>query len=663
VCGIVGFAGPWDEVRLADMSHRVAHRGPDDDGAMLLPDGSTGRVGLAQRRLSIVDLSPLGHQPMSVSCRRCGVPHDAPSDRRLWLVFNGEIYDFRALREDLVSTGHRFQSQSDTEVLLHAYGESGPRMLERLNGIFTVALYDGRPSGRPEGVERGDLLLARDGFGVKPLYLAELDQGVLFASELKALLSVRELPREIDPTALIAALQFLFVPGNGTPFRAIRKAEPGEAMWVRGGRVVTRRRFFSIPQRADGAPDVTGGDVRAALLRAVARQSVADVEVGAYLSGGVDSTAIVAAMKRLDPRARVPSYCIGFRDGIEQDGHVSDLPYARIAAARLGVELRPIEVGPEIIDELDTMLWHLDEPQPDPAPILSLLIARAARRDGIKVLMSGQGGDDVWTGYRRHRLVRVEALWGGFPQPIRGLLAAPARAIWNGRGILPGMGRTRPRQLARAFVFADRAEDDRLIGNFAWASDATVRSLLSRSTRETVGDPWAPMRATLGGVRSRDRIDRILMLEQRHFLADHNLNYTDKTSMAAGVEVRVPLLDREMVTLAASIPTAAKMRGGEPKALFRAALAGLVPEEILNRPKTGFGVPLRHWLGRELKPKIDELLSPRSLRARDLFDPDAVQRLRALEAAGRIDAAYTIFSLACIETWCRIFVDKGGTAP
>ena len=669
MCGIAGFVGRFEEALLDQMSERIAARGPDDAGSLFLRPRGRVPVGLAHRRLSIIDLSPDGHQPMQVRCERCGCRGSGPRAGRLWLTYNGELYNYRELREELEGKGHVFVSRTDSEVLLHLYAEEGPGMLSRLNGIFAFALYDGRRTGQVGGTRPGDLLLARDGFGVKPLYLAETEQGLLFASELKALLAWDGLALDLDPVAIHHYLTYLWCPAPRTPLEAVRKVEPGEALLVRDGGVARRWTFYDVPYRGNRLPgSYTELAERVAdqLQTAIERQLVADVEVGAFLSGGLDSSAIVALMRRLRPDSRIACYSIGFRDDGTLGGHSADLPYARLVADRFGLDLRVIEVGPEIIDHLTELIYILDEPQADPAPINSLLIARQARRDGVKVLMSGQGADDIFTGYRRHRAVHLERYWGRLPRTLRRLVAAPARAVYDGRGWLPGADGQRFRQVARALAHADLEGDERLITYFQWGGERLRRSLYSPDLAERLAEAstGAPMLRSLARIPEElDPVNRMLYLETRHFLPDHNLNYTDKTGMAAGVEARVPYLDPDLVALATRLPVSAKMRGGEPKALLRRAMEGVLPHEVIHRPKTGFGAPMRRWLKRELRPLVEDLLSPEALLARGLFEPSAVARLVEADRSRRVDGAYTVFSLMCIELWCRVFVDNRGRPP
>ena len=667
MCGIAGFAGHYDDALLREMNRRIAHRGPDDDDILLLEQRGR-RVGLAHRRLSIIDLSSAAHEPMGVRCGECGI--DSARDRASgrWLVYNGEIYNYRELRAGLEARGHVFHSKSDTEVLLHLYADEGTAMLRRLNGMFAFALYDGAGHRSDPRMPPGAMLLARDHFGVKPLYYAETDRGVLFASELKAILAASDVSRELDLIALHEYIAYLWSPAPRTPLRGVRKLMPGEAMIVDDGRIADRFTFYDLPY---GQPAWTGSEedavrsVRETFEQAVERQLVADVPVGAFLSGGLDSSSIVAMMRRRRPDVTIPCYSIGFGSSASDPGAPSDLPYARRVAASLNVDLRVIELDYSMIDQLERMIYHLDEPQGDPAPINSLLIADHARRDGVKVLMSGTGGDDLFSGYRRHVALRYERMWSWLPPAVLRRVAGMSRAVSAGRGPRGLMGRSFLRRVAKASSYLDFPDDRRIASYFFWSVEELRRGLYSpefaRATEDF--DTASPLLDSLSRIPAeKDPLNRMLYLEGKHFLADHNLNYTDKTTMAAGVESRVPFLDPDLVALAARIPSAWKQRGRVGKAIFKTAMEPYLPHDVIYRPKTGFGAPIRRWMSVELRPLLDEVLSADSLRRRGLFDPVAVKNLIEADAAGRVDGAYTLFALLCIETWCRLFLDDAAAS-
>jgi len=612
------------------MAAAVAHRGPDDAGEWHSPDG---KVGLAHRRLSIIDLSPLGHQPM-VDASGAAV-----------IVFNGEIYNFRELRAELEAKGHRFRSHSDTEVLLVLYRARGEAMLSLLNGIFAFAIFD--------QAER-TLFLACDAMGVKPLYISEGRDGFVFASELKALAECPGLTGALDVAALYRYLGFLWSPGGATPFKGVRRLEPGEALRVKEGRIARRWRWAAPPSMnspivLDEAEAVRS--VQAGLRTAVRRQMVADVPVGAFLSGGLDSSAVVAMAREVSPHID----CFTIDSGSVRDsGVIDDLPYAREVARHLGVKLHEIRVdSSRMAADLERMVFQLDEPLADPAPLNVLYISQLARQHGVKVLLSGAGGDDLFTGYRRHRALMLERYWAWMPQAARqGLRSITSRF---------NLGGALGRRAAKAFAHADLPPDKRLVGYFLWADPTRVLSLFAPEHRAALANEvmTAPLDDYLGALApGLPPLQRMLALEQRFFLTDHNLLYTDKMSMAAGVEVRVPFLDDELVKLANALPPELKQRGAEGKWVLKKAMEPFLPREVIYRPKTGFGAPLRRWLRHDLRQWVGDILSTDTLRRRGLFDPKAVAALVADDQAGRVDAAYTILGLVCIEVWCRQFIDK-----
>jgi asparagine synthase (glutamine-hydrolysing) len=655
MCGIVGVQGDFSADLLKRMTDSVAHRGPDGEGALWIDIPNEARTGLGHRRLAIIDLSAAGCQPMVLR------PRDAEEGAALTLVFNGEIYNYRELRAELAAVGHRFATQTDSEVLLHLYERDGLDMLKRLNGIFAFAIHDARAHGRPSGVDRGALFLARDQAGVKPLYYCTTPQGFLFASEIKALLCHPAVAREIDPLALHQMLAYLWTPAPRTMLRAVRKLEPGCAMLAHRGAVVRHWRYYRLPY--DGSRDsrprpAIAAELSARLQHAVRRQLVADVPVGAFLSGGLDSSAVVAMMRRAQPEQRIQCFCIGFGADADDEGNAADLPYARRVAKHLNVDLEEIRIDATAIGRLEEMVALLDEPQADPAPINALFIAERARAMGIPVLLSGAGGDDIFSGYRRHRALQFERWWAWLPQPARAAIQSAAMGAAMGRG--KGQGGVIGRRLAKMFAHAGEDAERRLIAYFWWSPDRLRRKLYSADFAAQIGaaDAAEPLRASLSEIPAEsDPLQRMLFLETRHFLADHNLNYTDRAGMAAGIEVRVPLLDLELIDFAAKIPASMKQTGREGKSIFKEAMQGILPHDVVYRPKSGFGAPLRHWLRQELRAQVEDTLDPAVLRRRGFFDPRAVRALIDDDRRGRIDGSYTIFALMCFELWCRRFID------
>jgi len=654
MCGIAGYLFKLgaSNVNQSLLAARVAlaHRGPDDFG--VFEDSKYG-VGLAHTRLSIQDLSPLGHQPM------------VSADGRVALVFNGEIYNFRELRAELLEKGREFRGQSDTEVLLQLYlasrhePENISALLRRLNGIFALAIWD---------ADEEALLIARDGLGVKPLYFSTTGRGLTFASEIKSLMPLLT-PADgttsglgnVDYTALDRYLTYLWCPGGQTPSEKVRKLLPGEALWVKHGEIHSRFTWYRLPSFSSVAGSSASRGVMPLesaitgtarhLREAVHRQMVSDVPVGAFLSGGLDSSSVVAFAREQNPDIRC--FTIDAM-GVADEEMADDLPYARRVAEHLRVPLEVLRVDPiQMAADLPDMVAQLDEPLADPAPLNVLYISRLARQQGIKVLLSGAGGDDLFTGYRRHRALMTERYWNWLPDKVLGWLDAGSQHLNTSRPL--------GRRLRKLFGGAALKGDERLVHYFRWASRADLMALYTPAFRSALADNRAetPMLEFLAELPAEtEPLERMLALEQRFFLADHNLVYTDKMSMAVGVEVRVPFLDLDLVEFAARIPSRYKQRGGEGKWILKKAMEPYLPRDVIYRPKSGFGAPLRRWLRVELRDWLADTLSPQRLNSRGLFDAAAVQRLIQDNSTGRIDASYTLLSLACIEMWCQHFLDR-----
>lgn len=630
MCGIAGFLGTFSPALLPRMGDAIAHRGPDDSGLFFDPDAG---IGFAHRRLAILDLSPNGHQPM----------HDQSG--RYTICYNGEVYNFRALRAELVQRGAALRGNSDTEVILELLARDGLDALGRLNGIFALGLWDSKTR---------ELHLVRDGVGTKPLYWTQTPSGIAFASELKALLPVPDLVRDLDPVAAAAYLTYLYSPGERTMFASVKKLAPGTCLTLTRSGSSRTIRFYTLPspqpRTMSDATAIAG--TRETLDQAVQRQLVADVDVGAFLSGGLDSSALVALARKHTTSGTLPCFTIDYAAKHGDDRElVSDLPFARAAARHLKVPLHEVRVGAEMAEDFAALVEMLDEPQADPAALNNFYISRLARQMGVKVLLSGAGGDDLFTGYRRHQAAYADDFVGRLPSPIRRGVASAARQLPLGHAIT--------RRLRKSLSHLSEDERMRIMRMFEWLAPEQAAELLATGPDPAVlaGMVRGPMHEALDAPGLHTAIDRALRLDQRFFLTDHNLNYTDKTGMATGVEIRVPYLDIDMIAWAAALPLRVKLRGGETKWVLRKAMEGTLPDEIIYRPKTGFGVPLRAWMRHELKPMIDELLSPHVIEARGLFDPAAVSRLRCATESGQVDGSYAVLALATIELWCRRFVD------
>lgn len=621
----------------------IRHRGPDDAG--IYQDIEKG-IGLAHSRLSIIDLSEQGHQPMSINYGG------------KVLIYNGEIYNYKSIREDLSRRGHSFRSNSDTEVLLRLFEEhSGSKthwssILSSLNGIFALAVWDPKTQ---------ELRIARDGMGVKPLYYSAFENLFAFASEIKALFPLVPGLTSIDHASIARYLTYLWCPGEGTPLKHVRKLSPGEALTIKHGNIVERIKWYDLDNekliyssksnfKNTNKPSDWINGVRNHLKDAVQRQMVSDVPVGAFLSGGLDSSSIVSFARELNPDIRC--FTIQATDW-DLDEVTDDLPYALRVARHLNVplEIVPVDSSKMALDFME-MVVRLDEPLADPASLNVLYISQLARESGIKVLLSGAGGDDIFTGYRRHRALNYERIWTDWPLKIRQSLSMFSSILGN-RSVLE-------RRLKKMFRGAALNADQRLLDYFKWIDSETLMSLFTVEIREFIvrDKTEQPLLDFLeNNPGNLSPIDRILKLEQRFFLADHNLIYTDKMSMAAGVEVRVPFLDLEFVKYVAEIPWYLKQNGSEGKWILKKAMEPILPKSVIYRRKSGFGAPLRRWIRYELNEMIGDILSESSLKKRGFFEPLAVKQLIRENETGKIDASYTILSLLLVELWCRHFLD------
>jgi asparagine synthase (glutamine-hydrolysing) len=628
-------AGHADEELVRVMTGAVAHRGPDGEGVRAFPsrDGSL-PAALGHRRLSIIDPTERGAQPMSWQ------------GGRYWITYNGELYNFRELRSELEAKGDRFASDCDTEVILAMYARHGAGMLPRLNGIFAFAIWD-------DAI--GELFMARDRLGVKPLYWTRNGGVLYFASEVKSLLPAMRAVR-LNERVLPQYLSFLWVPDPDTMFESVNKLPPGH--WARfAGGELEQRQFWDWTFAEEERPDSAWiDDVRGAVSAAVRRQLVSDVPVGAFLSGGLDSSAIVAEMAA--GGERVSTFTVGARpEDLAHDIIPDDVRYARQMAAEVGADYHERILDARITDLLPKLVWHMDEPVADPAAITTYLICAAAR-ERMTVVLSGMGGDEVFAGYPRHLAARLGRYLDVLPPVVR----AQLRRQVQSRLTIGGPGRLRgPRRNALKFVRG--LEDDwreRYLTHVSYYRADEVRRVLSPELLASHGahDPFERHRGYFDRVRDEDWLHQILYVDLKTFLPCLNLTYTDKMSMAASTEVRVPLLDNEILDLTARMPARLKLRGRRRKWVLKQSQESKLPHEIIWRPKAGFSAPVRAWLVGDLKPMVDEVLSPANVRARGLFDPDEVTRLVRANADGREDNALRIWALLTLELWQEAFTDR-----
>jgi asparagine synthase (glutamine-hydrolysing) len=634
MCGICGLAGRDDEPLVRRMTENLVHRGPDGAGVRAFPsrDGRLPAT-LGHRRLSIIDPTERGAQPMAFG------------GGRYWITYNGELYNFRALRAELERDGFTFRTECDTEVVLAMYARHGGDMLPRLNGMYAFAIWD---------TERDELFLARDRLGVKPLYYAEHDGTLVFASEIKALLEALPAVR-LNEAAVPDYVTFLWVPDPGTMFRGVFKLPPGHcATFGRDGLRITEwwDLRFAPEERPEGEwASETGAAIRAA----VQRQMVSDVPLGAFLSGGLDSSAIVAEMARA--AGGVSAYTIGLtKEDLAHDVVGDDVRYAREVARAFPVEHHERILRADVAELLPKLIWHLDEPVADPAVISAYLVCAAAR-ERLTVILSGMGGDEVFAGYPRHLAARLGRVIDGLPASMR---AAARRAVESrvtvGR---PGRFRRHRRNLLKFVRSLEESTQERYLTHCSYYRPDELRRLLSADlAAETSGhDPFACHRRYFERVSDQHWLNQLLYVDVKTFLPCLNLAYTDKMSMAASTEVRVPLLDDEVVDLAARVPASLKLNGTKRKYVFKKAMEGVLPDSVIWRQKAGFTAPARAWLAGPLRPLLDELLSPQAVRRRGLFEPGEVSRLIDANTRGEADNALRIWTLLTLELWQRIFVD------
>ena len=624
MCGIAGiatrdFRERVDETRLKRMRDVLRHRGPDGEG--LLMDGP---VALGHRRLAIVDVAG-GHQPM------------ANEDGTIWIVFNGEIYNHAALRPGLEARGHRYQSRSDTETILHLYEEEGERCVERLQGMFAFAIWD-RPRRR--------LLLARDRLGIKPLYYAITPRELLFASEIKSLLAAGVRP-ELDRAAVPEYLAAGFVSGEETLFRGIRRLPPASTLtWSPGQESVPRRYWRLPPPGEDDGPSLAerAGDLRDRLTAAVRSHLMSDVPLGLFLSGGIDSSGLLALMAPM-VKEPVRTFSVGF-----SEREANELAYARLAARAAGSEHREVVVSPDdFFRALPGLVWHEDEPIAFPSSVPLYFVSRLAR-DHVKVVLTGEGSDELFLGYNRYRVTSWNQrlgrpYWAATPPALRGGVRRLA-------GRLP---RSLRRYLTRSFLALEPGARGVFCENFAVFAQGLRQELLAEAGRSAGRDPYAQALACYEEGEGGD-LDRMSRADVQTYLV-RLLMKQDRMSMAASIESRVPFLDHELVEHAVSMPARFKLRGWQTKAVLRAALQGLVPPAILSRRKMGFPVPVGRWLRGPFWPLVEEfVLGPRS-RSRGLFDPASLRRLAEQHRQGAAAHGDRLWLLLNLEVWQRVFID------
>jgi asparagine synthase (glutamine-hydrolysing) len=643
MCGIAGLIGIDSEARMGAMLRSIAHRGRDDEGVWTNAslDAQGRRVTFGHRRLSIIDTSAAGHQPM------------LSADGRFALTFNGEIYNYRELRRQLETKGHRFRTDTDTEVLLAAFAEWGADCLPRLNGMFAFAVWDEHAS---------TLTLARDRLGIKPLYYAQApsDAGdaFLFASEAKAILASGLVRAALDIEGLNQYLTFLWTPDPFTLFQGIRKLAPAHVLTLRDGQLTEREWWdVSFDETEEGVSEECWRErVLEMLDRVVRMEMVADVPLGSFLSGGIDSSVIAALMKNHSDGRRVSTYTIGIEgEDLRYDIIPDDVVWARRVGQLLDTDYHETMLVPDVAELLPKLIYHMDAPVIDMA-IPSYLVSRAAREE-LTVLLSGMGGDEVFAGYPRKLAMKIAGLFDPVPGFVRRPLAGAMAAALPGG--LPGR-LTAPLRNAKKFARSAALEfEDRYLGYGTYFTASAKEQLYTDALREATHgmDAYREHRRYFARVRSAAPLNQLLYVDLKTFLPCLNLETTDKTSMAATLEVRVPLLNHELVEMAARMPPDLKLRGLKRKYILKRAAEKLLPRDVVWRKKAGFGAPIRSWLRGPLRPLAEDLLSEETVKRRGLFRPKEVRRIIAANLSGREDYNLQVFQLMTLELWHRIFID------
>lgn len=636
MCGITGAI--WSDPRraidrptLQRMTDSIRHRGPDDEGHYVSDlrvrpayPAEPG-VALGFRRLAIIDLAT-GAQPMS------------NEDGRVWVVFNGEIYNYGDLRRRLEGAGHTFRTHSDTETIVHLYEDEGLDCFQHLNGMFAIAIWD---------AAQRRLVLARDRIGEKPLVYHADSERLLFASELKSLLEVADVPRVVDPNAIDEYLTYQYIPHPNTIFRGIRKLPPGHCAVWQDGRLDVQpywRPDFQHEVAIDEPEAVER--LRQLLPEAVEMRMRSDVPLGAFLSGGTDSSLVVALMQRASARP-VQTFTIGFPVKEYDETH-----YARLVAKHLGTEHHEFQVTPDGVDILPRLAWHYDEPFADSSAIPTWYVSQYTRQH-VTVALTGDGGDELFAGYSRYKAVAL----GGTIDRLPGARRLLGAAFWQR---LPGGGRQKSfvRRLKRFSEAISRSPQRRYLEWISIYNEARRAALYRDEFLEQLGDadPAAFITHAWQRASRRDPVTAASLTDVTTYLPCDLMTKVDIASMAHSLECRQPLLDHRVVEFAASLPIGLKYRRGRGKQLLRAAFGDLLPHEIWTRPKMGFGVPLDHWFRDELRPLTQDLFGGANVRCHDYFRPDTVTRLIDEHQSRVFDHSYRLWSLVMLELWLRTWM-------
>ena len=647
ICGEIDFNKGVAAEPIQRMCRLMAHRGPDDEGILFvkgnqyfemkdcstfLPEEKGFEVALGHRRLSIIDLSSAGHQPM---CNE---------DGRVWIVFNGEIYNFQEIREILVKKGHYFKSRSDTEVILHAYEEWGVECLNQFRGMFAFAIWD-------SNLQR--LFIARDRLGKKPLVYFHHNGHFAFASELKALLQLPNIERKVSDIAIHHYLTYQYIPSPDTIFEGIKKLPPAHyLLYDRKGDLKIERYWklnFNSSHYASTDPQELSERLRKGLEESVKLRLISDVPLGAFLSGGVDSSLIVGIMAKLSG-SPVKTFSIGF-----EEKEFDELPYARLVSERFGTEHHEFIVKPDAIEILPKLVWHYNEPFADSSAIPTYYVANMTK-DFVKVVLTGDAGDENFAGYPRYLRSRWVASFKKVPEKLR-------------KDLLPNLIRAfsvlhwRERTLNRLADFVERLssnEPENYLELIKYFNSKEKEDIYAEEFSKKLKpiDSVDYLISKYQEVETDDLIDKLLYVDINSYLPEDLLVKVDIATMANSLEARVPFLDHKFMELAAGIPSQLKLRGRESKFILKKAFEDLLPDPILKRRKMGFGVPLSRWFRKELREYTREMLLDAKTLNRGYFRREGVERLLNEHIELRYDHSTRIWALLVLEMWFRIFVDR-----
>lgn len=620
MCGLIAYCGlPGSVPDINDALGAIRHRGPDDSGIFV---SEVAGCVLGHARLAIIDLSPSGHQPMR------------DPDGGHVIVYNGEIYNFRELKANLEKLHGQilWNSSSDTEVILRGFVLEGPAFLRRLNGIFAIAIHDLRTQ---------ELHTLRDPLGVKPLFLAETSHGMVFGSEIKGLLRIPGVDAGLRRMSVAEQLAFMYVPEPNTPYEAISKAVPGVLQTWRHGKLLNSSRLFDdltnpLPVRTEHE---WVESFREAFSTAVRRQLVSDAPVSIMLSGGLDSSAVAMEAVRGGATFKT-AYTISYSpEDMRLDQQSDDLRYARLVAERLGLDLQVIPADRNLLSLLPEISPFLEDGIADPAALNTFLICRAARGQGVKVMLTGQGADEYLAGYRRHRAFDVLGRMPGWQQAILRVLSSGIPPS------VPGRFNSLARRIRRLGQLLRKNPADRIVDLFTWIDQEALAGMFLQRLEGRIGTGIVDL---FGESRSLGEVEALLRVDQAYDLRSLNLTYCDRLSMAVGVEARVPFLDFDLVRLMNSLPPSMKLRGAEGKYVLKKAMEGLLPREVIYREKAGFGLPMRAWLRQESE-LMSRCLNPARLESEGLLRVSAIQNLQDEQFRGQADHANVLFSLMCFQ--------------